>query len=101
MHSSTLESDFRNTIASYIKLHVGVVSHEWIISVRDRKTQADNFSCVFIQNESRRYAVTASHNLRNLNRSSRIIISSFNDIGPGKIIPIQFENNQKFGMLLI
>jgi hypothetical protein len=50
MHNATEERDFRNTIASYIKLHVGVVSHEWIISKKDKITQADNFSCVFIEN---------------------------------------------------
>jgi len=98
MPNTTEESDFRNTIASYIKLHVGVVCHEWIISEKNRITQADNFSCVFIQNENKHYAVTASHNLENLNRSSRIIISSFNDKGPGKIIPIDFDNNPNFGL---
>jgi len=98
MFNSAENNQVLESVAEFIKSHVGAVSHEWIISEQEKKTEADSFSCVFVQNDTKFYVVTARHCLEYLNESSRIMISTFNNRWPGEIIPLDFKDNVNFGM---
>jgi len=98
MFNSAENNQVFEPVADFIKLHVGAVSHERIISIEKKESKTDIFSCVFVQNDSRYYALTARHCLEDLCDSSRIRISTFNHQWPGEIIPLDFKDNVNFGM---
>ena len=98
MQDESENNELLHPIADFIKSHVGVVCHEWIISMKEKRTEAHSFSCVFVQTDSKYYVVTARHCLEDLCESSRIMISTFNNRLPDDTIRFGCKDNVNFGI---